>query len=102
MWTRADALERGLIDELGDSSPAVRRAKVLAGLDADTEVRLAGCLPGSSMRDVLRARASSQPAAASLPAAAAGLMGSALGDMLERGERAVSGVNAVWLGDWRF
>lgn len=101
VWTGADALERGLVDELGGLRTAVRRAKVLAGLDADAEVRLAG-YPGSSMRDFLRPRASSQPAAASLPAAAAGLIGSALGDMLERGERAVSGVNAVWLGDWRF
>ncbi len=101
VWTGADALERGLVDELGGLRTAVRRAKVLAGLDADAEVRLAG-YPGSSMRDFLRPRASSQPAAASLPAVAAGLIGSALGDMLERGERAVSGVNAVWLGDWRF
>lgn len=42
VWTGADALERGLIDELGGFRTAVRRAKVLAGLDEDTEVRLVG------------------------------------------------------------
>ena len=101
VWTGADALERGLVDELGGLRVAVRRAKLLAGLDADTEVRLVG-YPGSSMRDYLRPKVSSQPAAASLSDAATGLVGSVLGDVLERGERAVRGTNALWLGDWRF
>ena len=39
IWTGADALERGLVDELGGFRTAVRRAKVLAGLDEDTDVR---------------------------------------------------------------
>lgn len=52
VWTGADALERGLIDELGGFRTAVRRAKVLAGLDEDTEVRLVG-YPGSSLLDLL-------------------------------------------------
>ncbi|MGV0991623.1 MAG: signal peptide peptidase SppA [Mycobacterium sp.] len=101
VWTGADALERGLVDELGGLRTAVRRAKVLAGLDADAEVRLAG-YPGASMRDYLRPKASSQPAAASLSDVATGLVGSVLGDLLERGERATTGAHAVWLGDWRF
>lgn len=101
VWTGADALERGLVDELGGLRTAVRRAKVLAGLDADAEVRLAG-YPGASMRDYLRPKASSQPSAASLSDVATGLMGSVLGDLVDRGERATTGAHAVWLGDWRF
>ena len=34
VWTGADALERGLVDELGGLRTAIARAKVLAGLDA--------------------------------------------------------------------
>src|SRR6201996_336596 len=48
IWTGADALERGLVDELGGLLTAVRRAKVLAGLDEDTDVRLVS-FPGSSL-----------------------------------------------------
>src|SRR5580704_18638298 len=40
VWTGADALEHGLVDELGGLDAAVRRAKVLAGLDEDDKVRL--------------------------------------------------------------
>ena len=40
VWTGADALERGLVDELGGLRTAINRAKVLAGLDADADVRL--------------------------------------------------------------
>ena len=35
VWTGADALERGLVDELGGLRTAINRAKVLAGLDED-------------------------------------------------------------------
>ena len=101
VWTGADALERGLVDELGGLRTAVRRAKVLAGIDPDAEVRLAG-FPGSSMRDYLRPRASSQPAAASLSDAAIGVVGLMLVDLVERGERAGSAATALWLGEWRF
>ena len=45
VWTGADALEHGLVDELGGLRAAVRRAKVLAGLDEDAKVRI-GRLPG--------------------------------------------------------
>ncbi len=40
VWTGADALERGLVDELGGLRTAINRAKVLAGLDADADVRI--------------------------------------------------------------
>ena len=52
VWTRADAAERGLVDELGglNGSPG---AKVLAGLDAEAKVRIIG-YPGSSFGDRLR------------------------------------------------
>lgn len=100
IWTGSDALERGLVDELGGLRTAVRRAKVLAGLDADAKVALA-TFPGGSVRDYLRPKASSQPAA-SLPDVAAGLLGSAVTGLIEGGERAMTGSTALWLGDWRF
>lgn len=100
VWTGADARERGLVDELGGLRTAVRRAKVLAGLDADAEVSLVG-YPGSSVRDYLRHRASSQPAA-TLSDAAAALVGSAVAGMIERGARSIGGTHALWLGDDRF
>jgi len=87
VWTGADALERGLVDELGGLETAVRRAKVLAGLDEDTDVRLVS-YPGSSLLDMVRPRASSQPGAAWIP--------DALGALLTRG------ASALWLGESRF
>ncbi len=99
VWTGSDAMERGLVDELGGLRTAVRRAKVLAGLDADTKVRLAG-YPSSSVRDYLRPKASSQPAAASLSDAVIALLGGAVIDWLDR--QPVGGASALWLGDWRF
>ena len=101
VWTGADAKERGLVDELGGLRTAVRRAKVLAGLDPDREVRLAA-YPGSSVRDYLRPRSSSQPAAASLSEVFAGIAGGAVRTVLEQGERSLSGASAMWLGEWRF
>ncbi len=99
VWTGADALERGLIDELGGLRVAVRRAKTLAGLDVDAEVRLAG-YPGSSMLDYLRPKTSSQPAAASVTEAVIGSLGGAVIGWLDRQQ--FSGASALWLGDWRF
>jgi protease-4 len=101
VWTGADASERGLVDELGGLRTAVRRAKVLAGLDIDAKVQLLG-YPGSSLLDFLRPRASSQPAAASLSDAAAGLVRGVVGHAVARGERDLTGAAALWLGDWRF
>ena len=40
IWTGEQALERGLIDELGGLSEAVLHAKQVLGLDADADVAL--------------------------------------------------------------
>jgi len=101
IWTGADALERGLVDELGGFRTAVRRAKVLAGLDEDAEVRLVS-YPGSSWLDFVRPRASSQPAAASLPDAVGALLGRTVTGILEHIEHTLSGANVLWLGQSRF
>ena len=100
IWTGADAKERGLVDELGGLRDAVRRAKVLAGLDADAEVSLVG-LPGSSVRDYLRHKASADSASI-LADVAAAVAVSAVGDVVERGERSMSGTTALWLGQTKF
>ena len=101
VWTGADAKERGLVDELGGLRTAVRRAKVLAGLEADVPVRLVS-YPGSSLLEYLRPKASSQPAAASLPDAVAALLGRALAGALGQAQRSATGASALWLGDYRF
>ena len=100
IWTGADAHERGLVDELGGMRDAVRRAKVLAGLDADTEVSLVG-FPGNSVRDFLRQKAAAE-SGASLSDVAAGVLGSAVSEVIGRGERSMSGTTALWLGESRF
>ncbi len=101
IWTGADALERGLVDELGGFRTAVRRAKVLAGLDEDAEVRLVS-YPGSSWLDMVRPRASSQPAAATLPDAVGALLGRTVTGILAHIEQTLSGANVLWLGQSRF
>lgn len=101
VWTGADAHERGLVDELGGLRTAINKAKVLAGHDEDDDVRIVS-FPGSSFLDFLRPKPSSQPAAASLPAAVAALMGQSVGEMLGQAERSLTGVSALWLGDYRF
>jgi protease IV len=101
IWTGADALDRGLVDELGGLRTAVTRAKVLAGLDPDTKVRVLN-YPGSSWLDMLRPKPSSQPAAASLPQAVGGLLGQSVLSILDQAERTVTGANALWLGEHRF
>ena len=97
VWTGADAAGHGLVDELGGLRTALRRAKTLAGLDPDEPVRLAG-FPGSSVRDVLRPRTSSQPSSRGdvVTGAAVG----ALQNLLERAERPRA--YALWTGDWRY
>ncbi len=101
VWTGADAHARGLVDELGGLRTALRRAKVLAGLDPGAEVRLAG-YPGSSVRDYLRPKASSQPAAATVPDVAAALLAGTAQSLIDRAQRELTGTTAVWLGEWRF
>jgi protease IV len=100
VWTGADALERGLVDELGGLRTALRRAKILAGLDEDTEVRIVS-YPGSSLWELLRPRPSSLPAAASLPEAVGALLGRSLVGVLEHVERTFTGASALWLGESR-
>jgi protease-4 len=101
VWTGADALERGLVDELGGFRTAVRRAKVLAGLDPDSEVRVLS-YPGSSLLDMLRPRASSQPGAASLPEAVGALLTRSVAGIVDHVEQAMSGARVLWSGQSRF
>ena len=101
VWTGADALEHGLVDELGGFRTAVSRAKVLAGLDPDDDVRLVN-YPGSSLTDMLRPKPSSQPAAASVPEALAVLVGRSVAAVFDQAERSLTGVSALWPGDYRF
>lgn len=101
IWTGADAKDRGLVDSLGGLRTAITRAKVLAGLDPDTKVRVFS-YPGSSWLEMLRPKPSSQPAAASLPQAVGSLLGRSVLGILDQAERTVTGVNALWLGEYRF
>ena len=101
IWTGADALERGLVDELGGLRTAITRAKVLAGLDPETKVRVLN-YPGSSWLDMLRPKPSSQPAAASLPQAVGNLLGQSVVGAIAGLERSMTGTSALWLGSHRF
>ncbi|HWF71571.1 MAG TPA: S49 family peptidase, partial [Mycobacterium sp.] len=101
VWTGADALEHGLVDELGGLRAAVRKAKALAGLDEDAKVRLVG-YPGSSVWDLLRPRPSSQPAAASIPDALGGLITQSVMGIIEQAERSLTGASVLWVGESRF
>ena len=101
VWTGADAKERGLVDELGGLRTAIDRAKTLAGIDADTDVKVMN-LPGSSFLEMLRPKASSQPAAASLPDALGALVGRSVAGAVAHTERSFTGATALWLGDFEF
>lgn len=101
VWTGADAFDRGLVDELGGLRTAIRRAKVLAGAGPDDKVAVRN-LPGSSLRDILWPKASSQPAAASLPDALGAVAVQAAAGVIDGTQRSLSGANALWLGEWRF
>jgi protease-4 len=100
VWTGADARDHGLVDELGGLRAAVRKAKVLAGLDEDAKVRLVA-YPGSSLWDYLRPRSSSQPAAALSDALGALITESMVG-LLEQARRSLTGASVLWLGQSRF
>jgi protease-4 len=101
VWTGADAKERGLVDELGGLRTAVTRAKVLAGLEPDADVRIVG-YPGSSLMDLLRPKPSSQPAAASLTDAVAALLGRSVAQLLDSVTHETTGTTALLLADYRF
>ena len=94
-------LEHGLVDELGGLRAAVRKAKVLAGLDEDDKVRLVS-YPGSSVGDYLRPRPSSQPAAASLPDALGALITRSVVGIVEHAERSLTGASVLWVGQSRY
>jgi protease IV len=94
VWTGADAFERGLVDELGGFRTAVRRAKILAGLDEDTEVRVVSH-PASSLLHMMRPRASS------LPDALGALLGRSIAGILDNVEQTLSGASVLWLGESR-
>lgn len=57
--------------------------------------------PGGSLLDMLRPRASSQPATASLPDALGALLGRTIGGIVDNVGRSVSGASALWAGPWR-
>jgi protease-4 len=101
VWTGADAREHRLVDELGGLRTAIARAKILAGLDPDEDARIVG-YPGSTLLEFLRPRASSQPAAASLPEAVAALLGRSVAELVDRAQYAFSGTLALLPGDYRF
>ncbi|WP_277242465.1 signal peptide peptidase SppA [Mycolicibacterium obuense] len=101
VWTGADALERGLVDELGGLRTAITRAKALAGIAEDTKVAITQ-LPGSSLRDMLRPKPSSQPAAASLSELFSAVAVRSLTDVVEQSQRSLTGVNVLWLGASRY
>ncbi|MBY0441770.1 MAG: signal peptide peptidase SppA [Mycobacteriaceae bacterium] len=101
VWTGADAVERGLVDELGGLRVAVRRAKILAGLAEDATVRLVS-YPSSSLWEFVRPRASSQPAAASVPEAMAALVGRSLVGIIDQVEQTMTGASVLWLGSSRW
>lgn len=101
VWTGADAKECGLVDELGGLRTAIERAKVIAGHEADTEVKLVH-LPGSGLFDALRPKPSSQPAATSLPELLTAVVGQSVAGAVEQVQRSVSGTSALWLGQARF
>jgi protease IV len=101
VWTGADALERGLVDELGGLRTAITRAKILAGLDVDDDARIVS-YPGSSLMEFLRPKPSSQPAAASLPEAVGALVGRSVAELFGRAQQAFNGTTALLLGDYRF
>jgi protease-4 len=90
VWTGADALERGLVDELGGFRAAVRRAKVLADLDEDADVRLVS-YPSSSLLDLVRPRALAARAVAGIVAEA-----------VEHVAETLTGAKVLWLGESRF
>jgi protease IV len=101
VWTGEDAKERGLVDDLGGLRTAVTRAKVLAGLEPDADVRIVG-YPGSSLMDLLRPKPSSQPAAASLPDALAALLGRSVAQLVDGVTHQTTGTTALLLADYRF
>ena len=102
VWTGADALAHGLVDELGGLRTAVRRAKVLVGLDAGrrgqdrstTRVRPCGRCCGPSRRRSRRRHRCRRPSAGCS-------CDRRSGSSIRRSVR-LTGANVLWLGEARF
>lgn len=101
VWTGADALEHGLVDELGGLRTAIDRAKALAGINSDEDVRVVN-YPEASLIDMFRPKSSSRPAAASLSHAVAALLSRSAAEILDETHQSLTGAKALWLGDHRF
>ena len=100
VWTGADAAERGLVDELGGLRTAIRRAKVLAGIDADAKV-------GSRLPGLVAAGHGCGPSLRHSPPrhrcrSVRGAGGSSVAGVVDQAQRSLTGANALWLGQWRF
>ena len=89
------------MDTLGGLHTAIDRAKVRAGHDADTQVRVLS-YPGSSVLDMLRPKPSSQPVAATLTEAVGTVLGRSVVGAVDQAERSLTGAHALWLGGYRF
>jgi protease-4 len=81
VWTGSDALERGLVDELGGLRRAAELARERAGLPSDAEVRPYPHVP--LVRQLRRPKSSAEPGGAA--ASAAGLLPPELVDGLVAG-----------------
>jgi protease IV len=97
VWTGADAVERGLVDELGGLERAATIARKRAGLPATAELRV---YPRSRPLDRLRPASSSQSATA----AAASLLGDTWGPVSQLAARAGLGTHGPLMlpGSWTF
>ncbi|MBB4853065.1 protease-4 [Mycobacteroides chelonae] len=100
IWSGRDALEHGLVDELGGFRDAVTKAKKLADIDAD-DVRVVN-FPSSPLASMLRQRASSQPAAAAVTDAVLGRFAQLALETVQRAQRSIGSAQALMSGDYRF
>ncbi|TEA08291.1 signal peptide peptidase SppA [Mycobacteroides salmoniphilum] len=101
IWSGRDALEHGLVDELGGFRDAVAKAKELADIDADDDVRIAS-FPSSPLSSMLRQRASSQPAAAAVTDAVLGRVAQLAMETVQRAQRSIGSAQTMMMGDYRF
>lgn len=101
IWSGRDALAHGLVDELGGFREAVAKAKKLADIDPDDDVRIAS-FPSSPLTAMLRQRTSSQPAAAAVTDVVLGRVAQLALETVQRAQRSIGGAQTMMLGDYRF
>ncbi len=101
IWSGRDALAHGLVDELGGFREAVAKAKKLADIDPDDDVRIAS-FPSSPLTAMLRQRTSSQPASAAVTDAVLGRVAQLALETVQRAQRSIGGAQTMMLGDYRF